>query len=87
MNSPLQSVVMDRVHAVLGRVLGFPAEFFTPDKRLSEEPGTDALDLIEIALELETEFGCEIGEEEMHQAATVGELCALIESKTEAADA
>lgn len=86
MNTSLQTTVLDRVRAVLSRVTGFPLSDIAPETRL-ETLGVDALDLIEIALELEDQLGCQLGEDEMHQAGTAGELCALVESKREAANA
>lgn len=85
MSSPLQTTILDRVRAVLSRVTGFPLSDITAETSL-ESLGADELDLIDIAIELEDQFGCQLDENEMHQAGTAGELCALVESKREAAN-
>lgn len=86
MTSPLHVLTLSRVVGAIGRVTGAPADTITSETRI-EVLGADALDLLEIALELETEFSVEISDGEMHQAGTVGELVALVESKQEAANA
>lgn len=78
----LNPAIAARVRTAISRVLGHAPGVLAPECSLIEQLGADQLDLVEIAIELEEEFGCEVDDGEMHQAGTVGELCALIEAKT-----
>lgn len=47
---------------------------------LLEAPGADSLDLVEMVMELEEEFGVRISEEQAGKITTIGEVVAVIES-------
>lgn len=56
----------------------------TDEKSFIEDFGADALDLIEIALDIEDETGIEISNHEIDSIRTVGDLLSLVKSKNDA---
>ena len=52
-----------------------------PEARFKEDLDADSLDLVEMIMALEEEFGIEVPEEEVESIKTVGEAFALITSK------
>jgi acyl carrier protein len=50
---------------------------------LVEDPGADSLDLVELATELEQEFGITIPEDRAERIKTIGDLIAIFESLDE----
>lgn len=77
---PLSTLISARVRTCIATVTGHPVDVLAPECSLVENLGADALDLLEIGLALETEFGVDVSDDHLHQAGTVGELCALVDS-------
>ena len=53
----------DRVRRVLADILDAPEEEVTPEAQLERDHGADSLDLVEIAMGLEDEFGIHVDED------------------------
>lgn len=74
------------VRKILVEQLGVDAGEVTREASLVEDLGADSLDVVEIAMALEEEFGIEIPDEDLEAAgtpatATVGRLIDLVERK------
>ena len=62
-------------------VLSVPEEKVVPEARFGDDLDADSLDLVELVMALEEEFGVEVPEEELEGVETVGQAYALIAGK------
>lgn len=77
---------LDRIAAILREQLALSADHpISPETRLVEDLACDSLDVVELTLFVEDEFGIEVSFDEAVKAATVGELAALVERRKVAA--
>ncbi len=77
------SKIADRVKEIIAEQLMVELDEVTEDATFSDDLGADSLDIVELVMELEDEFGIEIPEEDLEKINTVGEAIAYIESKME----
>jgi acyl carrier protein len=75
------SSTLDRVRDVIVDLLGVEPEKVTPEARFREDLEADSLDLVELIMAFEEEFGGEISDEDAQQITTVGEAVAYIEER------
>ncbi len=73
--------ILDKVKAVVVEKLGVEAEKITPEARFIEDLGADSLDIVELVMGLEDEFGLEISDEEAENIRTVGDAIKFIQEK------
>lgn len=71
--------IFDKVKAIIVEQLGVDGEKVTPEARFREDLEADSLDLVELIMAFEEEFGGEISDEEAQGITTVGEAVAYIE--------
>ncbi len=50
--------------------------------RVLEDLGADSLDIVELSMAVEDEFGVKIGDEDMEKLRTVGDIIAFVNEKT-----
>lgn len=62
--------------------LNVEAEKVTREARFAEDLDADSLDVVELVMELEEEFGIEIPEDELNDVTTVGQAFDLILAKS-----
>ncbi len=74
--------ILEKVKAVVVEKLGVEPEKVTPDARFIEDLNADSLDIVELVMGLEDEFGLEISDEEAENIRTVGDAIKFIEEKT-----
>ena len=70
----------DRVKKIIVEQLGVDESKVVPEARFREDLGADSLDLVELIMAFEEEFGGEISDEEAQGITTVGEAVAYLES-------
>lgn len=73
--------MLEQVIAVLADKLSKDASEITEQSNIREDLGADSLDMVEIVMGLEDEFGIEIPDEDAASIATVGEAVAYIAAK------
>ncbi|ADR36825.1 MULTISPECIES: acyl carrier protein [Oceanithermus] len=73
--------ILDKVKAVVVEKLGVEADKVTPEARFIEDLGADSLDIVELVMGLEDEFGLEISDEEAEKIRTVGDAIKFIQEK------
>ena len=78
--------VEERVKAIIVELLGVEPDRVTPDARFREDLEADSLDLVELIMAFEDEFGGELSDEEAQKITTVGEAINYIETQMKAAD-
>jgi len=74
------STVQDRVVVIIVDQLGVDESDVTPEARFREDLEADSLDLVELMMAFEEEFGGEISDEEAQKITTVGEVVAMLEA-------
>jgi acyl carrier protein len=71
----------DRVRDIIVEMLGVDASKVTPAARFREDLEADSLDLVELIMKIEEEFGGEISDEEAQKITTVGEAINYIDTR------
>jgi acyl carrier protein len=79
-----QEELFSKIAAIIVEQLGVDEEKITPDARFREDLEADSLDLVELIMAFEDEFGGEISDEEAQQIKTVGEAIAYLKMRQEA---
>lgn len=77
--------IADRVKGIIVEQLGVNEDQVTEDASFVEDLGADSLDLVELILALEEEFGTEIPDTDAEKIRTVGEAVNFIKEKAAAA--
>jgi acyl carrier protein len=72
------------VRAALAEALELPEESIEEDSRFKEDLEADSLDLVELLLEMEKEYGFKVTDEEAAEILTVGDAVSLIQQKSAA---
>ena len=73
---------MEQITAILVETFGLTPDEIQADSRLEADLGINSLELAELALRCDEEFGVEIEDEDIHRLITVGDVAAYIEEKT-----
>ena len=68
-----------RVKDIIVEQLGVKPDQVTPEAKFIEDLGADSLDIVELIMALEEEFGYEIPDEEAEKLLTVGDVVKYIE--------
>lgn len=72
--------VQTRITAIIVDLLGVDEDQVIPAARFREDLEADSLDLVELIMAFEEEFGGEISDEEAQKITTVGEAVNYIEN-------
>lgn len=70
---------LEKVKAILSEQLGIKEEKILPTSRVMEDLGADSLDVVELLMLLEDEFGIEVSEQEAVNLKTVADIVKIIE--------
>lgn len=73
--------MFEKVKELIEEKLNLEGVEITPDSKFKEDLEVDSLDLFELVMALEDEFGVEIPTEDLEKIATVGDIIEYIESK------
>lgn len=77
-----REIVFTKVRSALAEALDLPQEEIEEDSRFKEDLEADSLDLVELLLEMEREFGFKVSDEEASEILTVRDAVQLILDKT-----
>lgn len=75
------STIAEKVKQLVVDQLSVSPDQVTDDARFTEDLNADSLDLVELIMALEEEFGADIPDEEAEKLKTVGDAIKFIESK------
>jgi acyl carrier protein len=73
--------IRQRVQNIVVDLLGVDAERVVPSARFREDLEADSLDLVELIMEFENQFGGEISDEDAQRITTVGEAVEYIHTQ------
>lgn len=73
--------VEDRIKNIIVELLGVDEEKVVPSARFREDLEADSLDLVELIMGFEEEFGGEISDEEAQKITTVGEAIEYVSTR------
>jgi acyl carrier protein len=71
--------IEQRVKEIIVEQLGVNADQVTSEAKFIEDLGADSLDIVELVMALEEEFGKEIPDEQAEKLLTVGDVVKYIE--------
>ena len=72
-------MVFEKIRAILSEQLDAELETITVDTKIEEDLSADSLDVVELLMSIEDEFGVEIPDEEIEKLRTVGDVVNYIE--------
>ncbi len=73
-------MILERLKEIVAEQLEIEAETITAETRLNEDLNADSLDVVEMLMALEDEFGVDIPDEEIEKMKTIGDVVAFIEA-------
>ena len=76
------SAVADKVKKIVVENLSVSEDQVTPEARFIEDLGADSLDLVELVMAFEEEFGSDIPDEDAEKLTTVGDAIKYIEDRS-----
>ena len=71
----------DKVKDIIVEQLGVNAEQVTPEASFIDDLGADSLDIVELVMAFEEEFGAEIPDEDAEKLRTVGNVSEYLKGK------
>ncbi len=74
----------ERVREIIVDLLGVDPSKVKAEARFREDLEADSLDLVELIMKIEEEFGGEISDEEAQKITTVGEVVTYIDTRMKA---
>ena len=73
-------MVLEKVKAILAEQFDVEEDKVTADTDLQEDLGADSLDVVDLLMSIEDEFGVEVPDDEIENIKTVGSLDSYIEA-------
>ena len=73
-------MVLEKVKAILAAQFDVEEDKVTADTDLQEDLGADSLDVVDLLMSIEDEFGVEVPDDEIENIKTVGSLVSYIEA-------
>ncbi len=73
--------ILEQITELLVEGFDLSRETVTPDARLESDLGINSLELAELALRCDEEFGVEIDDDDIHRLITVQDVANYIEEK------
>lgn len=75
--------MLEKIKEMVAENLGVDASTITEESNFKDDLGADSLDLFELVMALEEEFGVEIPTEDLEQIGTVGDVINYINAHKE----
>lgn len=73
----------ERIFAIVGEQLGVEKEALVPEANLLDDLGADSLDVVELVMAIEEEFGIEVPDSDAENIRTLGDIMTYIEARVE----
>ncbi len=72
-------MVEEKVKEILSEQLGIDESEISLDSNIGEDLGADSLDVVDLIMTIEDEYGIEISDEDVEKVKTVGDFVKYIE--------
>ena len=76
----------ERIFAIVGEQLGVEKETLVPEANLLDDLGADSLDVVELVMAIEEEFGLEIPDEDAERMQSIADAINYVEERTAGRD-
>lgn len=73
--------MLEKLQEMISAQLNVEKEKVQPDAKFKEDLNADSLDLFELIMALEEEYGIEIPAEELEKLVTVNDVCGYLKEK------
>ncbi len=77
MEDAMQSL-SNRVHSIVGTHLGVATDTLVSEANLLDDLGADSLDVVELVMAIEEEFGIEVPDEDVENIRTIGDIVSYL---------
>lgn len=74
-------MIFDKIQAMIAEQMGVAEDDITMDSDIIKDIGADSLDIVEMLMNVENEWGIVIDDSEVADIKTVGDVVSFIESK------
>ncbi len=74
----------EKVKNIIVEQLNVDAESVTPDASFVDDLGADSLDIVELVMQMEDEFGFEIPDEDAEKIKSVGDVIKYVQARSKA---
>ena len=74
-------MILEKIQQILAQQFEVSADSISADTNIVDDLGADSLDVVELIMSVEDEFGLSIPDEDAAELATVGKIVEYIESK------
>lgn len=71
----------NKIKNLIAETIGLSVDKIQNESRIIEDLGADSLDIIEMIMTMEDEFGISISDDDRNSMKTVGEIIKFVESK------
>jgi acyl carrier protein len=78
--------VEDRIKAIVAEQLGVAEDEVTPEASFTDDLGADSLDIVELVMAIEEEYGIEIPDDDAEKIQTIQDAITYIEERTQKDD-
>ena len=78
--------VEDKIREIIVDQLGVTAEEVVPEASFIDDLGADSLDIVELVMAIEEEFGLEIPDEDAERMQSIGDAISYVEERTAGRD-
>jgi acyl carrier protein len=74
-------MILEKIKDILAQQFEVSADSISADTNIVDDLGADSLDVVELIMSVEDEFGVQISDDDAAQLATVGKIVEYIEAK------
>lgn len=75
-------MTFEKITEILAEQLDAEREAMTMDTKIADDLGADSLDLVDLLMSIEDEFGIEIPDEDVENIQTIGDIVEYINRKS-----
>ena len=74
--------VEDKIKTIVAEQLGVSEDEVTPEASFADDLGADSLDIVELVMAIEEEYGIEISDDDAEKIQTIQDAISYIEERT-----
>ena len=73
--------IEDKIKAIVAEQLGVSEDEVTPEASFTDDLGADSLDIVELVMAIEEEFGLEIPDDDAEKIQSIGDAISYVEER------